>query len=162
MIVIGIDPGSRVTGYGVVSRQGSQLQCIEYGVVRGIYKGESNELHDRLPRIYSGLHECLNLHPPDAVALEGIFHAVNAKTALKLGQARGVALLAAAQTGAEIFEYSPLQVKKSVVGYGRAEKSQVQLMVARLLGLKEHPKPHDAADALAIAICHIFHSRSQG
>lgn len=162
MIVIGIDPGSRVTGYGVVSRQGSQLQCIEYGVVQGICKGESNELHDRLPRIYKGLRECLSLHPPDAVALEGIFHAVNAKTALKLGQARGVALLAAAQTGAEIFEYSPLQVKKSVVGYGRAEKSQVQLMVARLLGLKKHPKPHDAADALAIAICHTFHSRGQG
>jgi len=162
MIVIGIDPGSRVTGYGVVSRQGSQLQCIGYGVVRGICRGESNELHDRLPRIYRGLRECLNLHPPDAVALEGIFHAVNAQTALKLGQARGVALLAAAQTGAEIFEYSPLQVKKSVVGYGRAEKSQVQLMVSRLLGLKKHPKPHDAADALAIAICHTFHSRGQG
>ena len=161
MIVIGIDPGSRVTGYGVISRQGSRLQCIEYGVVRGICKGESNELHDRLPRIYSGLRECLTSHPPDAVALEGIFHAVNAQTALKLGQARGVALLAAAQTGAEIFEYSPLQVKKAVVGYGRAEKSQVQLMVARLLGLKEHPRPHDAADALAIALCHTFHSRGR-
>jgi crossover junction endodeoxyribonuclease RuvC len=161
MIVIGIDPGSRVTGYGVVSRQGGQLQCIEYGVVRGICRGKPNELHDRLPRIYSGLRECLTLHPPDAVALEGIFHAVNAQTALKLGQARGVALLAAAQTGAEIFEYSPLQVKKAVVGYGRAEKSQVQLMVARLLGLKEKPHPHDAADALAIALCHTFHSRGK-
>ncbi len=155
MIVAGIDPGSRRTGFGIIAVEGNRVRCLEYGAINAIRK-RSDTFPRRLQRIYNQLKTCLNCYSPQAVAVEGVFHAVNARTALQLGQARGVALLAAVECGAELFEYSPLQVKKAVVGYGRAEKSQVQLMVRRILNLKSVPEPHDAADALAIALCHAF------
>lgn len=155
-IIAGIDPGSRFTGFGVISVDGNRLTCIDYGCIAGAPKLESTLFADRLTRIYSGLRRLLETHSPQEIALEDVFHAVNARTALKLGQARGVALLAAAQTGAPLFEYSPLEVKKAVVGYGRAQKTQVQLMVRRLLNMSTPPQPLDAADALAIALCHAF------
>ncbi len=156
MIIVGIDPGSRVTGYGVIALEGSRCRCLDYGSIEGWVSGEENSFPQRLERIYTGLCALLRKHPPSAIAVEGVFHAVNAQTALKLGQARGVALLAAAQSGATLFEYSPLEVKKAVVGYGRAQKSQIQLMVKTLLNMARQPEPHDAADALAIALCHAF------
>ena len=154
MVVFGIDPGSRTTGFGVIDVEGNRLQCLDYGTARGARRGGENDVPSRLRRIYRQLSLSLQKHRPEVVVLEEVFHSVNARTALKLGQARGVALLAAAESGAEIFEYSPLQVKKSVVGYGRADKQQVQLMVSVLLHLDKKPEPHDAADALAVAICH--------
>lgn len=159
MIIFGIDPGSRTTGFGVIEVDGSRFRCLDFGGLQGVMRGEENGFPRRLDRIYQGLCRRLERHAPHVVALEGVFHAVNARTALKLGQARGVALLAAVQSGAEVFEYSPLEVKKSVVGYGRAEKSQIQLMVSTLLKLREKPQPEDAADALAIAICHAMKGR---
>ncbi len=156
MIIVGIDPGSRFTGYGVISLEGNRLHCIDYGCIAGALKTESGLFADRLTRIYSGLAGLLAKHAPHEIALEDVFHAVNARTALKLGQARGVALLAAAQTGAPLFEYSPLEIKKAVVGYGRAQKTQVQMMVRKLLNMSKAPQPLDAADALAIALCHAF------
>ncbi len=163
MIVFGIDPGSRVTGFGVIDVEGSQIQCLDYGAVKGIRRGAGNDFPARLQRIYEQLVTCLKKHRPAVVALEDVFHAVNAKAALRLGQARGVALLAAAKSGASIFEYAPLEVKKAVVGYGRADKQQVQMMVSVLLRLDKKPQPHDAADALAIAICHVLRSsRARG
>ena len=156
MVVFGIDPGSRNTGFGVIDVEGNRFQCLDYGAARGVPRGGENDFPSRLRRIYRQLSLSLEKHRPEVVALEEVFHAVNARTALKLGQARGVALLAAAESGAEIFEYSPLEVKKSVVGYGRADKQQVQLMVSVLLHLDKKPEPHDAADALAVAICHAL------
>ena len=158
MIVFGIDPGSRITGFGVIDVKGSQIQCLDYGAVKGIRRGAGNDFPARLQRIYEQLVTCLKKHRPAVVAVEDVFHAVNAKAALRLGQARGVALLAAAKSGASIFEYSPLEVKKAVVGYGRADKQQMQMMVSVLLRLDKKPEPHDAADALAIAICHGLRS----
>ncbi len=154
--MFGIDPGSRITGFGVIDVEGNRLQCVDYGAVRGTRRGGENDFPRRLRRIYRELSLSLCKHRPDAVVVEEVFHAVNSRTALLLGQARGVALLAAAESGAEIFEYSPLEVKKSVVGYGRADKQQVQMMVSVLLHLDRKPKPHDAADALATAICHAL------
>ncbi len=156
MIIVGIDPGSRVTGYGIISQEGRRCRCLEYGVIQGLTPGSDNDFPQRLQKIYLGLSRLLSQHTPGAIAVEGVFHAVNARTALKLGQARGVALLAAAQSGAPLFEYSPLEIKKAVVGYGRAQKTQIQMMVKTLLNLKQQPEPHDAADALAIALCHAF------
>ncbi len=158
MVILGVDPGSRMTGYGVISTEGTRLCCIEYGGVSGLTKGGSNLLPDRLTRIYTKLRSVLERHAPEVVAVEDIFYAVNPKSALKLGQTRGVILLAAGQFEIPLFEYSPLEVKKAVVGYGRAEKAQIQVMVRNLLNLKEEPQPHDAADALAIALCHAFNA----
>ena len=158
MIVFGIDPGSRVMGFGVINVQGNNIRCIDYGVFRGVKRGTCNDFPTRLKRLYEGLVICLKKHSPEVVVLEDLFHSVNSKTTLRLGQARGVALLAAANSGASIFEYSPLEVKKAVVGYGRADKQQIQMMVARLLRLEKTPKPYDAADALAVAICHTLRS----
>jgi len=118
-------------------------------------EGTYGRLAGRLARIYNGLGALIGEHHPDEVAIEGIFYALNVKSALKLGQVRGVAMLAAATAGLEVAEYSPLTIKSSVVGYGRAEKQQVQHMVTRLLGLAGPPEPMDASDALAIAICHL-------
>ena len=162
MVVFGIDPGSRTTGFGVIDVEGNRLQCLDYGAARGGRRGGENDFPSRLRRIYRQLSLSLQKHRPEVVALEEVFHAVNARTALKLGQARGVALLAAAESGAAVFEYSPLEVKKAVVGYGRADKQQVQLMVSVLLHLGEKPEPHDAADALAVAICHALRCSKVG
>jgi crossover junction endodeoxyribonuclease RuvC len=154
MLIFGIDPGSRITGYGVIKVQGNRYQCVDYGAIRA--KTRNTDFPKRLCSIYSRLSSLMEDHQPEAVAIEEVFHAVNTKTALILGQVRGVALLSAAQHGIPIFEYSPLKVKKSVVGYGRAEKHQIQMMVKRLLNMEVEPEPDDAADALAIALCHAF------
>jgi len=153
MRVLGIDCGGEYTGFGVVEmHSGGHLVCLTCGAIK---LSPRESLARRLSRIYDGLGALIVEHHPDEVAIEGIFYALNVKSALKLGQVRGVAMLAAAAAGLEVAEYSPLTVKSSVVGYGRAEKQQVQQMVTRLLGLPEPPEPMDASDALAIAICHL-------
>lgn len=145
-----------MTGYGVINIEGNHTCCLEYGGFSGLTRGGSNLFPDRLRRIYTKLRDLLERHTPAVVAVEDIFYAVNAKSALKLGQTRGVVLLAAGQFKIPLVEYSPLEIKKAVVGYGRADKAQIQVMVQTLLNLKEEPTPHDAADALAIALCHAF------
>jgi crossover junction endodeoxyribonuclease RuvC len=153
MRVLGIDCGGEYTGYGVVEmRATGQLVCLTCGAIK---LSPREPLARRLARIYDELGGLIVEHHPDQVAIEGIFYALNVKSALKLGQVRGVAMLAAATAGLEVAEYSPLTIKSSVVGYGRAEKQQVQHMVTRLLGLEVPPEPMDASDALAIAICHL-------
>jgi crossover junction endodeoxyribonuclease RuvC len=156
MRVFGIDCGTEVTGFGVVEacdRRGlPQLQCNAMGAIR---LPKTRPLPERLDQVFRELSAEIERWRPDAVAIEEVFYSVNAKSALKLGQVRGVALLAAARQGIPVAEYAPLKIKSSVVGYGLAKKEQVQFMVARLLGLAEPPQPADAADALAIAICHI-------
>ncbi|HVU47703.1 MAG TPA: crossover junction endodeoxyribonuclease RuvC [Terracidiphilus sp.] len=156
MRVFGIDCGTEVTGFGVVesdeSGRGPQLACCALGAVR---LPKSRSLPERLDQVFHELTTELERWRPDMVAVEEVFYSVNAKSALKLGQVRGVALLAAARLGIPVAEYAPLKIKSSVVGYGLAKKEQVQFMVARLLGLSELPEPADAADALAIAICHV-------
>lgn len=153
MRVLGIDCGTEYTGYGVVELcPDDHLLCITCGAI----KVSSREpMPARLSRISTRLEELIAEHQPDRVAIEDVFYAVNVKSALKLGQVRGVAMLAAASAGLEVAEYAPLSIKSAVVGYGKAEKHQVQQMVARLLNLEEIPEPADAADALAIAICHL-------
>ncbi len=153
MRVLGIDCGGECTGYGVVEQdaQGS-LRHLCSGAIR-LSPREALEL--RLKKICEGLTEIIGRYSPEQVAIEDVFYAVNVKSALKLGHVRGVAMLVAAQAGLEVIAYSPLSIKSAVVGYGRAEKSQVQLMVARLLELPAPPEPPDVADALAIAICHL-------
>jgi crossover junction endodeoxyribonuclease RuvC len=156
MRVFGIDCGTEITGFGVVeSDEGAReprLVCCALGAVRLV---KAQALPARLDQVFRELTAELERWQPDTVAIEEVFYSVNAKSALKLGQVRGVALLAAARQGIPVAEYAPLKIKSSVVGYGLAKKEQVQFMVARLLGLKEVPEPADAADALAIAICHI-------
>ena len=153
MRVLGIDCGGEYTGYGVVEMHSSgRLLCLDWGAIK---LSPHEPLPRRLSRIYMHLGAIINQHQPDEVAIEDVFYALNVKSALKLGQVRGVAMLAAASAGLEVAEYSPLTIKSSVVGYGRAEKEQVQLMVTRLLQLPAPPEPMDASDALAIAICHI-------
>ena len=153
MRVLGIDCGGEYTGYGVVEQddRGALLHLCS-GAIR-LSPREALEI--RLKRICEGLHAIIAAHLPEQVAIEDVFYAVNAKSALKLGHVRGVAMLVAAQAGLEVVAYAPLSIKSAVVGYGKAEKSQVQVMVARLLNLPEPPQPADAADALAIAICHL-------
>lgn len=156
MRVFGIDCGTEITGYGVVescdSGRQPRLLCATLGAIR---LAKTRPLPERLAQVYRELTEALAQWQPDVVAIEEVFYSVNAKSALKLGQVRGVALLAAATMGLPVAEYAPLRIKSSVVGYGLAKKNQVQFMVARLLQLEELPEPPDAADALAIAICHI-------
>lgn len=151
MIIIGIDPGVAITGYGVVSYQGNRFRVVDYGVV---LTGSEMELPQRLLKVNYDITELIKKHSPDAVAVEELFFNKNIKTALTVGHGRGVAILSAANQGVPVFEYTPLQVKQAVVGYGRAEKWQVQHMVKTLLALSEIPKPDDVADALAVAICH--------
>jgi crossover junction endodeoxyribonuclease RuvC len=150
--VFGIDPGSERTGYGCVEARGSHHRIVTCGAIAA---APSASFPDRLFEIHRRLVELLVECRPDAVAIESVFYAVNARSALKLGHARGVAVLAAAQAGLPVVEYSPTEIKRAVVGYGRAEKPQVQQMVKLLLGLSAVPSPHDAADALAVAICHV-------
>lgn len=153
MRVLGIDCGGEYTGYGVVEMQpAGKLCCLACGAIK---LSPREALARRLSRIYDGLGEVIRAHQPDEVAIEEVFYALNVKSALKLGQVRGVAMLAASSAGIEVAEYSPLTIKSSVVGYGRAEKQQVQQMVTRLLELSAPPEPMDASDALAIAICHL-------
>lgn len=152
MRIIGVDPGSNTTGYGVIESDGRRYELIEYAGIRG---PKHLSFPQRLLAISRKLEEVIERLRPEACAVEDTFYAVNVKSALKLGQARGAVLVAAARAGVEVFEYSPLEIKSALVGYGRAEKQQVQEMVRILLGLKTAPEPLDASDALAIAICHV-------
>jgi len=152
--VLGIDCGSERTGYGVIESDGQTHRMIASGVIRTSPRWPFER---RLKEIAGGLRGLLREFAPESAAVEEVFHSANAKTALKLAHVRGVALLSIAEAGVELAEYSPLEVKMSVVGYGRAEKSQVQLMVRSLLQLPEAVASEDAADALAIAICHATH-----
>jgi crossover junction endodeoxyribonuclease RuvC len=150
--IFGIDPGSGRTGYGCVEIAGSRHRLVIYGSLSAPARSTFPE---KLDFIHAGLAVLLATHRPDCVAVESIFHARNVRSALKLGHARGVALLAASEAGLPVVEYAPAEIKRAVVGYGRAEKRQVQHMIKLLLGLDAVPSPHDAADALAVAICHV-------
>ena len=152
MRIFGIDPGSTRTGYGCVERIGSRQALVVCGSLSGPPRAT---FPDKLNAIHDGLTALLRRHQPECVAIEDIFHARNVRSALKLGEARGVALLAAADAGVPVVSYAPAAIKRAVVGYGRAEKHQVQQMVKLLLGLQQPPTPHDVADALAVAICHL-------
>jgi crossover junction endodeoxyribonuclease RuvC len=147
---LGIDPGSRVTGYGIVEQAGGRIIRVDHGEIR-IKNGES--FTRCLSRIYDELIDVIGRTKPDAVAVEDIFYGKNVKSLIKQGHVRGVVLLAASRSGLPVHEYSPLEVKKAVVGYGRAEKQQVQMMIRAILQLSE-TLPEDASDALAVAICH--------
>src|SRR5918994_7174762 len=155
MRVIGIDPGSQRTGWGVIEGDGRRYSLVAYGSIRA---ASSLKFSTRLLKMCNGLEEVIAEHRPDACALEEAFLATNVKVSMKLGQVRGVVLLLAERAGLEISEYSPRLIKQTVVGYGNAEKHQVQEMVRLLLTLKSVPTPHDAADALAVAICHFHHA----
>ncbi len=166
MRVFGIDCGTECTGYGVVDldEQGreARLVPVSFG---GIRLSKKEALACRLALVHAELSRLIALYRPDVVAVEEVFHSINAQSALKLGHVRGVALLAAAGNALTVVEYAPLKIKSSVVGFGLAKKEQVQYMVGRLLGLPEPPQPADAADALAIAICHLHYAqtaRNQG
>jgi crossover junction endodeoxyribonuclease RuvC len=153
MRVLGIDCGGEYTGYGVVEQDSrGELRHLVCGAIR---LNPKKPLPARLNEIFNQLRAIIEKHRPDEVAIEDVFYAVNVKSALKLGQVRGVAMLAASSCGLDVAEYSPLSIKSAVVGYGRADKSQVQQMVMRLLRLPAPPEPQDASDALAIAICHL-------
>ena len=158
MRVLGIDPGSETLGWGVVDGSGSKYALVDFGTVKSNTKQPFSK---RLLNIYDGVAEVMATHSPDVLSVEDTFYAVNAQVALKLGQVRGTMLLLAEQRGIEIAEYAPRLVKQTVVGYGNAEKHQVQEMVKILLKMKAVPTPHDAADALAIAICHFHHAGMQ-
>lgn len=157
MIILGIDPGTAITGYGLIEHTGNKFKLIEYGVVQST---KDLPLAERLHSIFNGINRIIETYRPDHVAIEELFFNKNTKTALAVGQARGVIVLAASLKGLPVYEYTPLQVKQAVVGYGRAEKQQVQFMVKAIMNLAETPKPDDAADALAIGICHgnSYHS----
>jgi len=153
MRVLGIDCGTEFTGYGVVELSDEdKLCCCSHGVIK---LSPRDPLPARLLHIFKRLAELIETYHPDKVAIEDVFYAVNVKSAFKLGQVRGVAMLAASSASLEVSEYSPLSIKSAVVGYGKAEKQQVQQMVTHLLELAEPPESPDAADALAIAICHL-------
>jgi crossover junction endodeoxyribonuclease RuvC len=161
MRVFGIDCGTELTGYGIVEADSaSRTQRLEYLCAGAVKLNKKDPTPVRLAQVYTELTALLQLWQPEVVAIEGVFFSANAKSALKLGQVRGVAMLAAANCGLAIAEYAPLAIKSAVVGYGLAAKEQVQFMVARLLEIDKAPKPADAADALAIAICHIHHAQT--
>lgn len=156
MIILGIDPGTATTGWGVVRFIKPKAVFVDCGVV---VTPANEKLEKRLATIFADVTQLINTHKPQVVAVEQLFFNTNVKTAISVGQARGVVLLAAEQKGLPVFSYTPLQVKVAVSGYGRADKSQVSAMVKNLLKLKEIPRPDDASDALAIALTHCFTSR---
>ncbi|MCJ7577301.1 MAG: crossover junction endodeoxyribonuclease RuvC [candidate division Zixibacteria bacterium] len=151
MIILGVDPGSIATGYGLIKSNDQTNVLLDYGVIRTDSK---KSLPEKLKQIFEGLAQIIAQKHPDELAIEETFYSKNAKSALVMGQARGVAILAAACAKISVYEYSPKEVKCSVVGRGNASKLQVQYMVKNLLGLKDLPQPPDAADALAVALCH--------
>ena len=159
MLVIGIDPGTAITGYGLV-RQGQDggLEAVDHGA---ILTPPDMPMPRRLSLLFDSLTEILLFHRPATAAVEKLFFQKNVRTAMSVGQARGVALLALERAGLPVSEYTPLEVKQAVTGYGRADKNQIQQMVRTLLDLDEIPQPDDAADALAVAICHLHTSESQ-
>ena len=153
MLVIGVDPGTATTGYGFVrENEDGNLSMVDFGVIT---TPANQEMPERLLELFLQLNQLILLHRPESSAVEKLFFQRNVRTALSVGQGRGVVLLAMAQAGLPVAEYTPLEVKQAVVGYGGAEKAQVQQMVRALLGLPDIPRPDDAADALAIAICHL-------
>ena len=151
MTILGLDPGTATTGYGLVEMQGSKITWITHGVIA---TSKEDEMPDRLLSIYTQLNRLLDTHEPDVIAMEKLFFGNNVTTALSVGQAVGVMQLTAAQRGITLYEYRPNEVKVALVGYGGAEKKQMQYMVQQFLSLEKLPKPDDAADALALAICH--------
>ena len=155
MTILGIDPGIATTGYGVILNEGQNLTAMDYGVIT---TKPNNAPPDRLLHIYEELNRLFDLHHPDILVTERLFFAKNETTAFGVGRTIGVALLTAAQRGIDWVEYTPPQVKQAVVGYGAAEKKQIQYMIQRILKLPGPPKPDDAADALAVAICHAHSS----
>jgi crossover junction endodeoxyribonuclease RuvC len=150
LIVLGIDPGTAATGYGIVQRTGSELRALDYGCLETL---STQALPQRLLEIHSGVIELIETHDPAFLGVERLFFNKNVQTAFAVGQARGVVLLAAAERGVPVFEYGPHEVKMAVTGYGRADKGQVQRMVQLMLHMEKLPRPDDAADALAVAIC---------
>jgi crossover junction endodeoxyribonuclease RuvC len=156
VLVLGIDPGTAITGYGLVHEQDDGLSLVECGVVT---TPSSQPLPERLQTIYRGLSDVVRRFQPEEAAVEELFFSRNVRTALSVGQARGVALLALVDAGLPIYEYKPLEVKQAVAGYGGADKQQVQEMVRMLLNLERVPQPDDAADAVAVAVCHIHSAR---
>lgn len=157
MRIIGIDPGYAIVGYGIIDYSSNHFSVVDYGAVT---TKAHTPFDSRLSTIYDGLTQLISMYKPDAMSIEKLFFNTNTTTAIDVAQARGVIVLAAAQGGLDIAEYTPLQVKQSVVGYGRAEKKQVQEMTRLMLNLKSVPKPDDTADALALAICHAHSAGS--
>ncbi len=151
MIILGIDPGFAIVGVGIIEYKGNKFRTIDYFALT---TKAHTPIEERLKIIYDGITEAINEYKPDFIAVEELFFNNNAKTAIQVGQARGVILLAGVNANLPIYEYTPLQVKQAVVGYGRADKTQIQQMVKAILNLSEIPKPDDVADALAIAVCH--------
>ncbi|HSV75279.1 MAG TPA: crossover junction endodeoxyribonuclease RuvC [Chthonomonadales bacterium] len=158
MVILGVDPGLANTGYGVVRKDGTRLEAIEHGVLR---TSPETDAPARLLRIHDDLCGLIERHRPDALVTERLFFSRNEATAFSVGRAIGVALLAGARHGLPWVEYTPTQVKEAVVGYGAAEKRQVQFMVQRILNLSEPPRPEHAADALAVAVCHAHTYRAE-
>ena len=158
-IILGIDPGTATMGWGVIRQEGNRLSYVQHGAIT---TPSQWEMPRRLGRLFDGVTELVKGYRPETVAVEELFFNTNVTTAITVGQARGVVLLAAYRAGIEVAEYTPLQVKQAITSYGRAEKRQVQEMVKSLLRLREIPKPDDAADGLAIAVCHAFSSRIGG
>lgn len=151
MVILGIDPGYAIVGWGLVRYEANRFKILDFGAVT---TPAGMQFSDRLEKIYNDIAYLIDTYKPDAMSIEKLFFNTNQKTAIDVAQARGVILLAAKKAGIEVFEYTPLQVKQSVVGYGRAEKKQVQEMTRIILNLNAVPKPDDTADALALAICH--------
>ncbi|MCK4261166.1 MAG: crossover junction endodeoxyribonuclease RuvC [Halanaerobiales bacterium] len=151
MIILGVDPGYATLGYGIIKKSGNHYNPITYGVIT---TEATLTAHERLKKIYDGLMALIDNFQPEVMAVEELFFNKNVNTAIQVGQARGVILLTGANAGISVYEYTPLQVKQGVVGYGRAQKMQVRQMVKMILNLSELPKKADSADALAIAICH--------
>ena len=158
MIILGIDPGYAIVGYGVIEYKNNHFSVIDYGA---ILTDAGTPFNIRLEKIYDGLTSIIERHKPEAMAIEKLFYNNNAKTVIDVSQARGVIMLAAQKNGVPAYEYTPLQVKQAVVGYGRAEKKQVISMVTMFLKLEKPPKPDDTADALAIAVCHAHSGASR-
>lgn len=158
MIILGIDPGYAIVGWGIIEYSGSKFRTLGYG---SIQTKAGMPIVERLEFIYRGMNELVEKYHPDQMAIEELFFTNNQKTAIVVAQARGIILLAAHLAGLQVAEYTPLQVKQAVVGYGRAEKKQVITMVTSFLGLREPPKPDDTADALAIAVCHAHSAGSR-
>ncbi len=157
MVILGIDPGTEIVGYGVINVQHQEHHILDVGVIR---TSKKLPLSQRLEIIYREMTELINQHEPDEVAIEQLFFAKNVKTAMTVSQARGVLLLSCVHQQKPIFEYTPLQVKQGITGFGKASKEQVAKMVCHLLNIKEIPKPDDATDALAIAVCHANRMRN--
>lgn len=158
MRILGIDPGYAIVGWGVIEYQASRFHVLGYGAIT---TPAGLPVEQRLEMIYSGMNELFEKYSPDDMAVEELFFGTNRTTGIIVGEARGVILLSAQQHGVKVSEYTPLQVKQSVVGYGRAEKNQVITLVTHLLGLSAPPKPDDTADALAIAVCHAHSGNSR-